>query len=107
MARRKRKAIASALEAIGIKTPEDNMTWDARTSTHTPGGVMVRLPDGEPLPTVYHKRPALPCPECRRVMMPDNPAARAVYTRSIDRGVAYLECRSCKHTYSLPVLETR
>lgn len=56
-----------------------------------------------PLPAVYHKRAALPCPECRRVRL-DN-GGRAVRTMGVDKQVASLRCSACGYTWQLAVKE--
>ena len=69
--------------------------WIAR-----PGAARERKwPEGAPLPQYYPRRPDVPCPECRLIVMLDG--RRAAVVRAAAEGVVYLRCQSCGHSWQM------
>ncbi|HUW31238.1 MAG TPA: hypothetical protein VM223_06465 [Planctomycetota bacterium] len=62
-------------------------------------------PKDKPMPAAFRKvrREFLPCKRCRRILLDDGGQA-VIVTSSGDKLVA-LRCRSCNHTFQLPVEE--
>jgi len=63
-------------------------------------------PEGKPFPAFYAKRPALPCPKCRRVLTPAGGRAVSTVSAGSHTKAAYLRCKCCRHKWSLPVRVT-
>jgi hypothetical protein len=58
-------------------------------------------PDGEDLPDHYIRRRLQPCPECRRVLTAAG--GQAVVCTASRNDEAYLRCKSCGHSWAMPV----
>lgn len=86
---------------ISQSPPVVTLGVEARTADESHRADRRYWPSGEPLPAYYQRRQILPCPKCRRVRLASGgQAVVAIVTKDT---IAYLRCRSCKHTWKLAI----
>lgn len=59
-------------------------------------------PEDKPMPE-YAPESAVPCPECRRVILDSGQRAVVQVSRNLGRGVVYYACHACGHGFKLMV----
>jgi hypothetical protein len=83
-------------KALGI----DPESWPNKTRAEPPNRHPNTFwPEGKPFPRTYQKRPQVPCPQCRRILLDD--LGQAVVCKCTANGKAYLECRGCGNRFEL------
>lgn len=60
-------------------------------------------PKGKPMPSHYRPARKYPCPSCRRVL--NDYSSQACIVLGVKEEVAYLRCRVCGESHTLPVRE--
>lgn len=55
----------------------------------------------KPFPTHYTRRQYFPCPKCTRILRDD--LSQAAICVSMQKGIAYMRCRACGHTWKLAI----
>lgn len=90
-------------EPVTAPEPEPEIrTQTVQIQTRTPESSRAFWPEGKDQPSVYVKRAPLPCKYCRRVLLPNLSQAVIVKALSTDR--AYLYCKACQKTFTLPIV---